>query len=284
MLRINPLLAKELRIRMRTGRTFALVSLYLLGLGGISMIFFASQFYTVRMGYGSLYDIGLQMFVFLAILQFVLVFFAVPALTANSVSGERERQTFDLLACTQLSPIGIVFGKLTAALSAVILLIIASLPLYGFVFLMGGVSPRDLFILMAILLITAVIAGCWSLMFSSIFKRTVSAVVASYALSLFLLGGTIIIAALVTQIFYRSQTTVPAYLLLLVNPMSIFEWLYPQAVLEMLRELSNRAYPFSASWLKFWHISLLVNSALAALSLWLATRAVNPLQSGKRKG
>jgi ABC-type transport system involved in multi-copper enzyme maturation permease subunit len=277
-------MAKELRIRMRTWRTFALVGLYLLGLGGIGLIFFTAQFHSVRMGYGSLYDVGQQMFAFLAVLQFVLVYFAVPALTANSVSGERERQTFDLLACTQLSPVGIVAGKLASALSAVVLLIVSSLPLYGFVFLMGGVSPRDLSVLMGILLVTTIIAGCWSLMFSSILKRTVSAVVASYALNLFLIGGTLIIATLVTEIFYRSQTTVPAYLLLLLNPLSLFEWLYPEQLLDMIRELSQRNYPYSISWLKFWHLSLLVNSVLAALCLWVSTRAVNPLRAGRRKG
>jgi len=178
-LRISPLLAKELRIRMRTWRTFALVSLYLLGLGGFAMMFFSSSFYSVRMGYGSLSEVGRGLFSFLSVLQYILVAFTVPALVGNSISGERERQTFDLLACTQLTPLGIVLGKLTAALSAVVLLIVASLPLYGFVFLMGGVSPGEVAVLFMIFLLSAFFAGCWSLMFSSLFRRTVSSIIAS---------------------------------------------------------------------------------------------------------
>ena len=107
MPRINPLLAKELRIRMRTWRTFAMISLYLLGLGGFALIYFSAVFSMVRMGYESLAEMGRGLFAFLAFLQSALVVFTVPALVGNAVSGERERQTFDLLACTQLTPRGL---------------------------------------------------------------------------------------------------------------------------------------------------------------------------------
>ena len=104
MPRINPLLAKELRIRMRTWRTFAMISLYLLGLGIFALIYFSAVFSMVRMGYESLAEMGRGLFAFLAFLQSALVVFTGPALVGNAISGERERQTFDLLACTQLTP------------------------------------------------------------------------------------------------------------------------------------------------------------------------------------
>lgn len=280
-LRINPLLAKELRIRMRTWRTFALVSLYLLGLGGFALIFFSAQFASVRYGYGSLSEVGRNMFAFLSVLQFILVIFSVPALAGNSVSGERERQTFDLLACTQLTPFGIVAGKLASALSAVVLLILASLPLYGFVFLMGGVSPGELLTLFVILLLTALFSGCWSMMFSALFKRTISAIVAAYALTLFLTGGTLILFILFAQLLFLGQAaSMPVYIFLLFSPLSLFEWLYPDVVNSIFSSL--RGYPFSSGWLAI--LGLLVNIGIAALCLWIATRAVNPLRAGRRKG
>jgi ABC-type transport system involved in multi-copper enzyme maturation permease subunit len=277
--RINPLLNKELRIRMRTWRTFALVSLYLLGLGGFALLFFSAQFSAVRMGYNSLSTIGQGLFAFLALFQFVLVVFSVPALVGNAISGERERQTFDLLICTQLTPFGIVLGKLTAALSAVVLLMLASLPLYGFVFLMGGASPGELLNLFLIFLFTALFTGCWSLMFSSLFKRTVSAIIASYALTLLLFGGTLIIALFLSQVFYRTSLTMPVYLLLVLNPLSLFEWLYPEVVGDIVSSLV-RTHVMPG---RFSLISLLVNIVAGALCLWIATRAVNPLR-GKRRG
>jgi len=281
-LRINPLLNKELRIRMRTWRTFALVSLYLLGLGGFSLLYFAGSFFGVEAGYTTLASVGQGMFSFLSVLQLVLVVFLVPALTGNAISGERERQTFDLLACTQLSPWGIVLGKLAAALSAVVLLIIASLPLYGFVFLMGGVSPVQLLILFAILLVTAFFSGCWALMFSSLLRRTVTSILASYALTLFIFGGTVILSVLIMALA-GGQSSIVSHLLLLFNPLNFFEWLYPDALESTLSSLMYN-YPFSWTWLKFWHLSLLVNIAFAGLCLWISTRAVNPLLGKKRRG
>lgn len=280
MLRINPLLGKELRIRMRTWRTFALVSLFLLGLGGFALLFFTAQYMTVRSGYGSLAEVGKAMFIFLSLFQFILVAFAVPALAGNAVSGERERQTFDLLACTQLTPFGIVVGKLTSALSAVVLLLIASLPLYGFVFLMGGVSPGELLVLYLILLLTAVFAGCWSMMFSSLMKRSISSIVASYAVTLFMTGGIFIIFILLAQLMFVFQLKGPFYILLFLTPLSMYEWLYPEAVSEVLSAFTN--YSLSTGWAGV--ISLAVNAALAAFCLWIATRAVNPLRAGKRQG
>lgn len=279
--RINPLLAKELRLRMRTWRTFAMVSLYLLGLGGFALIYFAAMFSTVRMGYGSLATVGRSMFVFLAIIQFVLVMFTAPALVGNAISGERERQTFDLLACTQLTPWGIVLGKLTAALSAVVLLIVASLPLYGFVFLMGGISPQELAVLFITFFLTALFAGCWAMMFSSLLRRTVSSIIASYALTLFFMGGTLILALLVSQIFNAGSGSVLVYPLIILNPLVFFEWVFPEEVGTVLSALLSN-YPFSTSWLKFAHLALLVNSAFAFICLWISTRLVNPLR-GRRK-
>lgn len=280
MPRINPLLAKELRIRMRTWRTFAMVSLYLLGLGGFALMFFAAMFSSVRMGYETLAGLGRNLFAFLAILQFGLVSFTVPALVGNAVSGERERQTFDLLACTQLTPWGIVRGKLTAALSAVVLLVVASLPLYGFVFLMGGVSPWELVAFFAIMLLTALFIGCWAMMFSSLFRRTVTSIIASYALTLFLMGGTLILASLIEMLTYSGGTSL-TYLLLILNPWVLFEWIFPSVVEDILSSIFyNYTY---ASWFRYWHLVLLVSGVFAAFCLWISSRAVNPLR-GKRKG
>lgn len=280
MLRINPLLAKELRIRMRTWRTFALVSLFLLGLGGFALLFFSAQYMTVRSGFGNLSNVGQSMFAFLSVFQFILVAFTVPALAGNSVSGERERQTFDLLACTQLTPLGIVTGKLTSALSAVILLLVASLPLYGFVFLMGGVSPGELFTLYGILLLTALFAGCWSLMFSALLKRSIASIVASYALTLFLTGGIFVLFMILAQVMFALQMQGPIYIPLFFTPISMYEWLYPDLVEELLTIMPN--YSLDTGWLGV--ISLLVNIVIAGFCLWIAARAVNPLRTGKRRG
>lgn len=278
--KINPLLAKELRIRMRNWRTFGMVSLYLLGLGGFAVLFFLTNSSMLSGGYGTLSEVGRNLFTFLSVAQFILVIFLVPALAGNAISGEKERQTIDLLTCTQLTPFRIVTGKLAAALSAVILFILASLPLYGFVFLLGGVSPLEVLKLFVIILTVALLVGCWSLMFSALFRRTVAAIVASYALILFLLGGSSIIFTLLTAITMRTQSSSSLFLIMTINPLSLLGWLYPEFFRNMLYSLSSNR----AQGLQLWHLALLVQGALAVLSLWAAARAVDPLKGGKRKG
>lgn len=279
--RINPLLAKELRIRMRNWRTFGMISVYLLGLGGFTVLVFLSNFYMISSGYNSLAQIGRNLFSFLAVAQFLIVVYLVPALAGNAISGEKERQTIDLLTCTQLTPFQIITGKLTAALSTVVLFIIASLPLYGFVFLLGGVSPMEVLGLFVIILVVALLVGCWSLMFSAYFRRTVAAIIASYALLIFMLAGSSLLFSLLMAISLRTQITAPYFLVMAINPISLLGWLFPDFVTEIIVSINSNWFRGD---FQIWHLALLVQGALAALSLWLATRAVNPLLRGKRKG
>lgn len=281
-MRINPLLSKELRIEMRTWRTFMMLSVYLLILAGFGTVFFASVSGGLRMGYMDSAQMGRNMFAFMSVLQFVLIVLFVPALTANSISGEKERQTFDLLVSTQLTPTGIVLGKLAASLSTVILLIIASLPLYGFIFLLGGVAPAELITLLLILMITAVFFGSLAIFLSARFRKTTTSLIVSYGFALFILGGTLLLNGLNAALFYRGVAP-PMHYLLLFNPLILFEWLYPEQLKEMLTQFSQNTYPYSnLSWLRFWHINLFINGLLAVLSLIWASRLVNPLRAGRK--
>lgn len=283
-IQINPLLAKEVRVKMRSWRIFGMVSAYLLALGGLGMIFFATQSHMLRVGYTDLAGVGQSLFGFLAVVQLILLYFLVPGMTASVISNERERQTLDLLVCTQLTPFGIVRGKLTAALSTVVLLILATLPLYGFVFFLGGVAPGELYKLVAVFLFVAFVYGSYSLLLSSLFRRTIAAVVSSYAVALFMLAGTLIVSGMVHAIFFARNLESPVYLLLLFNPLMLLEVLFPDIVGSLVEEFSHGAYPYAWDWLKFWHIAALVNGGLAALCLRLATRVVNPLLGKRRAG
>ena len=68
--------------------------------------------------------------------------FIVPAVTASSISGERERQTLDLMLTTRMSAGQIVGGKLLSALSTLLLLILSSFPAVAMVFVYGGITCR----------------------------------------------------------------------------------------------------------------------------------------------
>lgn len=50
-------------------------------------------------------------------LQFGMLVLVAPAMTAGSISGERERQTLDLLLVTNTGPVKLVLGKLLESFS-----------------------------------------------------------------------------------------------------------------------------------------------------------------------
>lgn len=110
-----------------------------------------------------------------------------PAMTAGSISGERERQTLDLLLVTNTGPVKLVLGKLLESFSFLALLVMCSLPMLSLVLITGGATLAQVLISVAFLLLTALAALSVGLVCSSLFQRTVTSTVVSY-LSVFALG------------------------------------------------------------------------------------------------
>ncbi len=185
----NPIVAKELRSRTRTWRSPVTIGLYVFLLGLVAYVYFRLLSSQVLNGGYMNPQVGLQIFSILGIFQLLLVAFVTPSLTAGVISGERERQTLDLLLVTRLSASSIILGKLFSAIGFVLLLIVASVPVYSLVFLFGGVSPRELLMTLAVYLVTAVAYATIGLFCSTLFRRTQAATILAYALVFVLVFG-----------------------------------------------------------------------------------------------
>lgn len=152
----NAVVGKELRSRMRGWRSTIIITVYMAVLGVIAVGFLMQQAGTTS---NQSATVGVQLFQALSIFQLFLILFVTPATTAGAISGERQRQTWDLLLVTRLSSFGIVWGKLLAGLAFSLLLICASLPLFSLVFLFGGVSPDDVLHTYVVFLVTVLLLG-----------------------------------------------------------------------------------------------------------------------------
>ncbi len=176
----NPLAAKELRGRMRGPRPFVVAVLYLLPLGalavGLYAIITASTVGNVAGGV----PVGKLFFAAISALELGLICLLAPALTADLISGERERRTYELLLVTPLSPLQIVVGKLVPALGSLLLLVVLALPLQAIAILLGGVGPEELLLGFAILVLTAMSSGCVGLYWSARLRGTRAAVACAY--------------------------------------------------------------------------------------------------------
>lgn len=183
----NPVTLKELRGRMRGARAFVVLIIYLLLMSAFISLAYA-LYVASSTNYTGGYSAGpdrqfLGEFVFMSVvgIELLLVCFICPAFTVGAISGERERQTFDLLRTTLLKARSLVFGKLISAMAYVALLLLAALPLQSLAFLLGGVAPEEVAIATLILLSTAFLYCAAGIFFSSIMRRTLGATILTYA-------------------------------------------------------------------------------------------------------
>src|SRR5256885_8668316 len=183
---LNPMVDKELRSRMRTGRASLLISFYLLTLAGVGWVTYVIVRRQVAGGVptGELsVHVGTTIFRALAVWELVLVLFIAPVLTAAAIAGEKERQTLDLLLCTRVRPSSIVIGKLVASLLFALLLLVASVPVFSVVFLFGGVELSEVIGVAAVLGATAVVLGALGILCSTVMRRPTGATVVAYIIA-----------------------------------------------------------------------------------------------------
>ena len=217
---VNPVLARELKQRMRGRHTWLVLTLYLTVLALILRWVYVAAARDNAFDGGSLVGsagVGRAIFQWLLFFMLLLVCFIVPGLTAAAISGERERQTLISLQITLLRPRSIVFGKLLASLAFVGLLIVASLPLVTIPFLVGGVSVSEMVRGLVMVLATAVILACLALACSALVRRTQGATVLSYGLTVALVLGTLVVFG-AQQIPRASGEPRPRPWILALNP------------------------------------------------------------------
>lgn len=301
-MKINPVYKKELKIGVRTIKTALIILGYngLLALFGL-FAFYATFEYGSRYGGTINYAAVLELYAIIAAVEFGLVLFTVPALTAGSISGEREKQTLDILLTTKLTPMQIILGKLTSSISIMILLALSSLPILSLVFSIGGVTFIDMLEFMALIIITAIYVGSIGIFFSCLFKKTTAATVSTYGALLFLVLGTFFIlaaaailkdmktATLVTEsgYLYQSPKAGNWVLICLINPaITCFAMIEGQigtgtGFVQFLREFGTSSQWIENNW---FFISVVVQGVLSLIFIYFSSRLLNPLKEKRSKG
>lgn len=290
-MKFNPVLSKELKVKMRNWKAAGMIGAYLLVIAVVAafilMMIMSEMSSTSTNRQAATISYG-----FIATIQFMLIIFIAPALTSGSISGERERQTLDLLLCTKLRPRSVILGKLSSSLSQVILLIIASFPIFATVFVFGGISVTNLLQLFLFYLVVAALMGCIGVFFSSHIKRTTTSNVVTYAVVLFLLFGTLILTAIYMQIFNRpvqaqpgmppSQVKQTFFPLLYANPLVGFASL----LVDQFGGNGANSIPFIGAMMRGistknvqpWIINIIFNFVLAIVLFVFSSLKINPIR------
>ena len=207
--RLNPVMVKELRGRMRGVRGFAIITTFL-----TLMSFFTILLYLLRVPQGGVVvtgELGRQLFIGVLFIELMLIIFIVPALTAGAITTERERKTYDLLQTTLITKATFVVGKMQSALGYIVLLLLSAIPLQSIAFLFGGVSEVEMILALVVLLVSAITLGAFGMYFSSITERTLAATIRSYTVAIAITVGLPVAALILFQNAYgnvvNSSTT-----------------------------------------------------------------------------
>ncbi|MFP3508242.1 ABC transporter permease [Peribacillus sp. SIMBA_075] len=276
---MNPVLNKEFKLRFRSFKSFLGVLFYVLAIGAlvIGMIYIQSL---SNMGRHIDPDASRSMFIFLAVVQLALILFITPGLTAGVISSERERQTLNILLTTSQSSKGIIFGKLISSISYLLLLVVASLPLYSIVFLFGGISPAQLLMVLGFNVFTVIVYGSIGVLFSTLVRKTIAAMVTTYGVTLFLVGGTALLTLLFASMALGLQgnsttpTTNPLpYLAAMLNtPIVMISFIEP-TYSEEIKKLAGIDFPLWAAHLICYTLLLIGAVLLSVKKLRVGMKA-----------
>ena len=234
-------------------------------------------------------------------MEFLLLIFIAPAVTAASISGERERQTLDLMLTTQMTAAQVVTGKLFSALFVLLLLIFSGFPAIAMVFVYGGITWGDVVSIMMCYLAVALFAGSIGLCCSAFFKRSTISTVVTYGVLIAVLAGGYFINKFALSLSAMDISEAAAYVfgepsaapssgglfyLFLFNPaVTFFAILSGQAGgRPMTKMCSEFGMEYSGFVLEHWiPISILIQLVLAAALIAAAIWAVEPVKYKKHR-
>ena len=144
----NPVYNREMRVSSRSMKLPLIIFLFNGILFLVTLLNMYSVIMQVKASASIQYSSFMDLYEFVTSMEFLLLMFIVPAVTASSISGERERHTLELMFTTKIRPVDIVIGKLASAFTHLMILVFSSLPVLMLTFIYGSISSQDLFLLL----------------------------------------------------------------------------------------------------------------------------------------
>jgi ABC-type transport system involved in multi-copper enzyme maturation permease subunit len=215
---ISAIWLRELRGRMRGKRAFLFLTFYLSLLATILWLALRTS-ESLPLSLVDLANIGRGIFGAVILVETLVVVALAPAYTAGSITSEREKQTYDLLAVTPISSLSLVIGKLLSGLSYLAIIVFASFPFACLAFVFGGVGPEDVLRGYLVLVATGLGVGAIGVWCSAAMGRSQTATVAAYlATAALIVGASAAWVGLDSRAAEEGSDDRPPQLLLLTNP------------------------------------------------------------------
>lgn len=292
----NPVYKREMTVSSRSIRVPVIMMIFNSILALVALLNMYSMTSQVKVTAEIPYASFLDLYVFVAAIEFMMLVFIMPALTAGSISGERERQTLNLMLSTQMTPFQIIIGKLMSSMVNMALLVVSSFPVVSLVFVYGGIRVADLVLLLLLYLAVALLSASLGLCFSAVCRRSTIATAMSYGFLACLIVGTYAAnffiwsmaqmgaASYVNQvggIASQVNSGVLIYLMLLNPAVTFYQIIGAQAgnrevSAQVIQWFGSRTSdPVLDAWVP---VSLILQILLAVFLLAIAVQAVDPIR------
>jgi ABC-type transport system involved in multi-copper enzyme maturation permease subunit len=182
---LNPVMVKEFRTR-RFGRMHWVLRLVAACAMLSLLLTFAAAMNVVDWGVETIGG-------FMVLLQIVLIVLITPALAAGLISSEREYGGWVLLRMTPMSTMKIIRGKLLSVIWTVALILLATLPGYVVMIYIRPVMWLQVYLVMICLVVAAAYTISVAAAVGSLFKKTATATMTSYAVLIVVFLGPLLI-------------------------------------------------------------------------------------------
>lgn len=283
---VLPLFVKELTEASSRRRTYVLRTLYAGALFLLAVLFARDVLFSTGEAFAVL-GRGGELFGTVMLIQFGGVYLFLPALTAASITAEKERNTLGLLLLTKLSPTKIVLEKFLSRVFPMLCLAALSLPLLGVAYTLGGLDFPMLFEGVVRLVATILMIGSIGVACSAWCRTTAGAFLSTYAiLGLMTIGPVLVVSSLgirPSDITFISEALDAVRLIPSSDAEAVVGiFLGPLPVIEWMNAANRRMAGFGTAflsrspWLALWQTAPLLLPgvmALVAARLVLVRRA-----------
>ena len=301
---LNPILKKELRLGSRSIRLPLSVMFYDIVLAIVAVIAILVAALAGSSDGGVDFSGFLYIFQIIGWIQLGITLLIVPILTAGSISGEREKQTLEIMLTTPEKPLAIIWGKLMASLSTYLIFIISSVPIMAIAFVLGGLNWFALLGYIFMMIVVAIFIGSLGIFCSSAFKKTIVSIVMTFLLEFAVLavpvflfigilgGGAIIYEYIYYESNYVGNIPDPNFgilpLLMIGNPLTGFlDYMLRVMDVYSIAEMIEDADVFGVimpviahAWIP---MNILVCGGISYFFLKMAAKKLNPIKKLKKK-
>jgi ABC-type transport system involved in multi-copper enzyme maturation permease subunit len=177
----NPVLQRELLVNLRMTRAFVLLFAYI---GLLAVVVFAAWPSQQHLDLTESPEEAKRLVNMFFLGQYILMSLMAPSFAAGTITGEKERKTYEMLLASPMRPVAIVIGKLLASLAHLGVLVFCSLPIVMLCLPLGGVSLYEVLATYVAMAASVLTFGMISMALSNFFSRTIASEVVSYLIIL----------------------------------------------------------------------------------------------------